>query len=70
MVKYKADIMQRLKDAGYSTTVLRRDRVFGEKTMQDFRTGAIFPNKSLDRLCHLLHCQPGDILEFVEDKEE
>lgn len=25
---------------------------------------------TLERLCAALKCQPGDILEFVEDKEE
>lgn len=23
---------------------------------------------TLDRICHVLKCQPGDILEFVEDE--
>ena len=69
MVKYRQDIMQRLKEAGYSSTTLRRDKIFGESVMQAFRTGAVFPNKSLDRLCELLRCQPGDILEYVPDEQ-
>ena len=68
MVKYKLDIMQRLKEAGYSSTTLRREKIFGESVMQAFRSGEIFPNKSLDRLCELLQCQPGDILEYVPDE--
>ena len=68
MVKYRPDIMQRLKEAGYNSTTLRREKIFGESVMQAFRSGAIFPNKSLDRLCEILQCQPGDILEYVPDE--
>lgn len=25
---------------------------------------------TLDAICKVLHCQPGDILEYVEDTEE
>lgn len=25
--------------------------------------------KTLDTICKTLHCQPGDILEFVDDEE-
>ena len=25
--------------------------------------------KTLDAICKTLHCQPGDILEFVDDEE-
>lgn len=25
---------------------------------------------TLNKLCKILNCQPGDILEYVEDKEE
>ena len=63
-------IMQRLKKAGYISTRLRHDKIFGESVMQAFRAAAVFPNKSLDRLCELLYCQPGDILEYVPREGE
>ena len=67
MIRYKLGIMQRLKQAGYPSTRIRRENIFGEKTGQQLRTGAEMPNKTINTLCRLLDCQPGDLLEYVPD---
>jgi len=69
-IRYKGDIMGQLKAKGYSTARLRKEKIFGERTMQEFRTNGIVPYKSIDRLCTLLNCQPGDILEYVPEGED
>lgn len=69
-VKYKIDVLQALKEAGYTTYTIRKENIFGQATMQKIRQGEIVNAANLGKLCRLLHCQPGDILEFVEDKEE
>ena len=37
--------------------------------MQEFRTNGVIPYKTLDKLCGLLECQPGDFLEYVPETE-
>ena len=69
-IRYKGDIMGQLKAMGYSTARLRKEKIFGERTMQEFRKNGIVPYKSIDRLCTLLNCQPGDILEYVPEGDE
>ena len=69
-IRYKPGIMEALKNIGYSSTKLRKERIFGEKTMQDFRTQATIPYKSIDKLCAMLDCQPGDVIEYVCDESE
>ena len=66
-IRYKGDILAALKEKGYTTSRLRKEKVFGEKTMQDFRKNADIPYKTIDKLCALLGCQPGDIMDYVED---
>ena len=66
-IRYKGDILAALKEQGYNTTRLRKEKVFGEKTMQDFRSNAEIPYKTIDKLCALLGCQPGDIMEYTQD---
>lgn len=68
-IKYKADILARLKDRGYSSTRLRKEKLFGERTIQDIRTQAEIPYKALNRLCELLDCEIGDIIEYVQDEK-
>ena len=69
-IRYKGDIMKALKERGYSSTYLRRNGIFGEKIMSDFRHNEIFPHNALERLCKLLDCQPGDVLEYVKDEPD
>ncbi len=67
-IRYKIDVMDALKSKGYSTYRLRKDKIFGEKTMQDFRTGkVVFSSDCLNKLCALLQCQPGDLLEYTDE---
>ncbi|WP_352415880.1 helix-turn-helix domain-containing protein [Oscillibacter ruminantium] len=35
--------------------------------MQKLRSGGIVTTDTLDTLCCLLHCQPGDLMEYVEN---
>ena len=67
MLKYKIDILEELKAKGYTTYKLRKDKVIGEAQIQKIRTGEIASKETLNTICKLLQCQPGDILEYIED---
>ena len=62
---YRIDVMAALKEKGYSSYKLRKEKLLGEATMTDIRKGQIVSLENLTRLCKLLECQPGDILEYV-----
>ncbi len=66
-IKYKLDVIAALKDAGYSTYKLRKDKILSESTLQKFRDGELISYENLNRICSLLNCQPGDIIEFVNE---
>lgn len=66
-VKYKIDILPALKDAGYNTTRLRRDKLLAESTIQQLRHDELVSWANIGRICELLQCQPGDILEYIAD---
>ena len=68
-VKYKIDILPALKLAGYNTNRMRKEKILGESVIQQLRKGELVSWTNLSRLCSLLNCQPGDILEYVEDCE-
>ena len=67
-IKYKADILKLLKDAGYSTYKLRKDKIMGEATMQQIREGKPVSWNNIELICKLLNCQPGDLLEYVNEE--
>lgn len=67
MLTYKINVIDCLKQAGYNTTRIRKEKLLGENSLQYLREGKPVGAKALNNLCRLLDCQPGDILEYVPD---
>lgn len=67
MVKYKIDIIQALKNIGYSTYKIRKEKIFTEGQLQQMRDNKLLTQDALNKVCTLLDCQPGDILEYIPD---
>lgn len=65
MIVYRFSVLDRLKEAGYTSYKLRKERIFGERVIQQLRDGELVSWKTIDTLCALLHCQPGDIVEHT-----
>jgi len=57
-----------LKNAGYTTTIIRRKKLFGEATLTKFRRGEGVGWDNLEQVCRLLNLQPGDILEYAPEQ--
>ena len=69
MLQYTTNVLQELKNAGYSTYRIRAEKILSEGTMQRLRTGSTaITVESLGILCNILRCQPGDILEWVAEE--
>ena len=64
-IRYKVDILAELKKKGYSSTRIREDKLIGQSYLQQLRRGELVSWKTLDTICALLDCQPGDLIEFV-----
>lgn len=62
-LRYKIDVLAALKEAGYSSYRLRKERLLSESTLQKLRDGVIVSTDVIEQLCELLNCQPGDLLE-------
>lgn len=68
MIKYNKDIMSELKHVGYTSYRLRNEKLLSEKVMTEIRQRKV-TMATLNKLCQLLNCQPGDILEYIPDEE-
>lgn len=66
-IRYKIDVLAALKERGFTTYKLRTGKILAESVMQQIRQGEIVTVDKLSRLCRLLDCQPGDLLEYVPD---
>lgn len=70
LIKYKIDIIQALKQVGFSTYKIRKEKIFTESQLQQMRDHKLLTQEALNKVCTLLDCQPGDILEYVPDGTE
>lgn len=70
MFVYKFDVLETLKESGYNTTRLRREKLLGENAIQSLRRGEMVGIIALEKICHLLDMQPGNIIKYVEDNEK
>ena len=65
--QYKVNVMDKLKEKGYSSTRLRKEKLLGESYMSQLRRGDMVSWAALDTICTLLDCQPGDLLYHEKD---
>lgn len=68
-IVYKMDVLSALKDAGYSSYRIRKEKLLGEATLQKIRSKGLVSWENITTICQLLNCQPGDIVEYVEALE-
>ena len=54
-----------LKEKGYNTNRLRKEKLLGESTIQQLRKGELVSWNNIDRICTMLECQPGDLVEHI-----
>ncbi len=66
---FKIDVISALKEKGYTTYRIRSEKLLSESTLQKLRTGTGISWESIETLCRLLDCQPGDIMEYVPETE-
>jgi len=69
-IKYKIDVIAALKDAGYTSYKIRKEGVINQIALQKLREGKLISWEQLDRICVILHCQPGDLVEHIDDLPE
>ena len=68
-IKYKIDILEGLKNIGYSQNRIRNVKLIGHATLTQLRHGELVSWKTIETICKLLNCQPGDILEYTPEDE-
>lgn len=66
MIVYK-DIIKKLKDAGYNSTVIRKNNILPQSVLQRLRDGKPITTDTIDTICRLTGLNVGDLIEYVDD---
>lgn len=67
MIRYRQNVIELMAEKGVTTYVARRDKIFTESQLQQLRTDRLVTQETLNKICTILDCQPGFLLEFVPD---
>ena len=68
-IVYKVNILEALKAAGYSSYRIRNEKIFAQYTVSQLRKGELVPWSTFEKICILLNCQPGDLIERIPDND-
>ena len=68
-IRYKINILEHLKSAGFNTNRIRKEKLLSESTLQYLRNGKIISIDAIDRICTILNCQPSDLIYYESDSE-
>lgn len=66
-IVYKVDVLAELKNKGITSYKMRKDKIMGERTMQQLRDKQLVSWDTLTKICEMLDCKPGDLLDYVPD---
>lgn len=56
-----------LKSNGYTTYKIRRENILPQSTLTKMVNNRFVSTATIDKLCAMLGCQPGDLVEYVPD---
>lgn len=69
-IKYNR-LIALLEKKGYTTYKIRQDNIMSQSAWQKIRTGTgHIDTRTIEKLCHILGCQPGDIMEYEEESND
>ena len=63
-IVYKVNIIEALKEKGYNTNRLRKEKLLSEGVLQSLRTNKYISMDNLSKICALLDCQPADLIAY------
>ena len=66
MIVYK-DILKKLKDAGYNTTRLRKEKLLPESTITRLRNNMVITTDTINTICKLTGLPIGELIEYVDE---
>lgn len=67
-IKYDK-LIKLMQEAGITSYTIKRDKIIGQATYKKIMEGGDIDTRTIAKLCKLLNCQPGDLMEYVDEEE-
>lgn len=64
-------LFELLKAKGITTYRIRKENIMSQAALTKMKNAeGNIDTRTLERLCKVLECQPGDIIEYVPDEDD
>lgn len=68
-IKYDK-LLRLLEEKRYTSYRIRKEKILGQATLTAIKNGTGgLDHRSISKLCEVLNCQPGDIMEYTSDEQ-
>ena len=68
-IKYDK-LLRLLEEKGYTSYRIRKEKILGQATLTAIKNGTGgLDHRSISKLCEVLNCQPGVIMEYTSDEQ-
>ena len=58
-------LLKLLQEKGYTSYRIKKENIIGQATFTKLKRGeGGLDHRSIDKLCAVLNCQPGDLMEY------
>ena len=68
MIRYEK-LFSMMKAKELTTYRIRKDNIISQSALTALNQGRNVTLDTIDKLCRVMNCQPGDLLEYVPDEE-
>ncbi|MBQ8687559.1 MAG: helix-turn-helix transcriptional regulator [Ruminococcus sp.] len=68
-IKYDK-LIAKMKEHGLTSYRIKKDKIIGQATWKKIQEGGDIDTRTIAKLCKVLDCQPGDLIEYVDEQEE
>ncbi len=58
-----------MKEKGLSTYRIRQENIISQSALTALNNDKNVTTETINKLCKALNCQPGDIMEYVEEND-
>lgn len=67
-IKYDK-LLKLMQEKGLTSYKIKQEKIIGQATLKKIKEGGDIDTRTISKLCEVLDCQPGDILEYVPSEE-
>ena len=60
-------MVRMMQEKGITSYTCKKDNIIGQTTYRKIKEGGDIDTRTIAKMCEVLNCQPGDLLEYLPE---